>query len=81
MVVFQPPHEQCRFRAYESLSDGAQKWMGNHLSRIKSHPEYLQKLNAGDCAAVAHILAVTHYYTSDETKYAHGMAQEFAKLA
>lgn len=74
VVVFQPPHPQCRFRAYASLADGAQRWITLHRKVAASHPEYLPALNAGDCTAAARILKFSHYYTGDEGAYARSMA-------
>lgn len=80
VVAFKPPHPQSRFRAYASLADGAQHWLGLHQDRAKSHPEYVAALNGGQVAQVAHILKQTGYYTGDEAAYAVSMAAQYAKL-
>jgi hypothetical protein len=76
VVVFQPPHAQCRFRAYESLSVGAQLWLGHHQKIAKSNVDYVKAINAGDIPAVAHFLKLAHYYTAPEDAYASGMASQ-----
>jgi hypothetical protein len=73
ILVFQPPHPQCRFRAYASLADGATKWLGNHQGIFRHNPNYLNLLNAGDVPGVAHALKLAGYYTGPETAYAHNM--------
>ncbi len=80
VVVYQPPHFQCRFRAYASLAEGAAKWMGNHQRIAGTLAEYLGQVNAGDCAGVAHSLKLAHYYTGDETVYALSMSAKKAQL-
>ncbi|MEP6534936.1 MAG: hypothetical protein ABJF23_06450 [Bryobacteraceae bacterium] len=80
VVVFQPPHAQCRFRAYASLADGAQKWLGHHKSIALKNPGFLPSLNTGDTAAVAHALKLAGYYTAPEADYAKGMAAQKKKI-
>ncbi len=81
VVVFTPPHAQCRFRAYANLADGAARWVGLHKRIAGQQPNYLATVNSGDCAAVAHILKAVHYYSGDETVYARSMAAKKAALA
>jgi len=73
IVVFEPPHPQCRFRAYNSLSEGAQRWIGHHQGTARKKPGYLDALNAGDITTVAHILKSVGYYTAAEADYAAAM--------
>jgi hypothetical protein len=80
VVVFQPPHPQCRFRAYVSLADGAQRWMRHHQSIALRNPTYLASLNAADIAAVAHALKQAGYYTAGEGDYARAMASRKAEV-
>ena len=80
VVVFQPPHPQCRFRAYSSLADGAQRWLNHHKSIALKNITFLTSLNAGDTAAVAHALKLAGYYTAPEADYAKGMASQKAKI-
>lgn len=69
VVVFNPPHPACRFRAYDSLREGAQRWLGHHKGIAAKNAIYLEKLNAGDIPAVAHILKQNKYYTAAESDY------------
>ncbi len=80
VVVFSPPHFQCRFRAYSSLADGAQHWVGNHKRIAATNPDFLTALNAGDVTAVAHALKVARYYTAAETDYARAMTRTKADV-
>ncbi len=76
VVVFQPPHAQCRFRAYANLQEGAKIWLDRHRKMALSNAEYLKAVNAGDTAAVAHFLRLARYYTAPEANYAAGMASQ-----
>lgn len=75
IAVFNPPHPQCRFRAYGSLSEGAQKWLGHHQRTAMSHPDFIAALNDGDTVKVAHILKQVGYYTANESDYARAMTR------
>lgn len=75
IVVFQPPHEQCRFRAYASLADGAAKWIEHHQRIAAQNPDYLAQLNAGDLPAIARSLKLARYYTAGEEGYAAAMVR------
>lgn len=74
IVVFDPPHPQCRFRAYNSLQEGAQRWLSHHRRIAMQNSSFVTRLNEGDTAAVAHALKVAGYYTASEADYARGMA-------
>ena len=76
VVVYSPPHPQCRFHAYASLQDGAQRWLGLHQKIARDNPDYLTALNAGDVAAAAHALSQAAYYTAGEQQYAALMTQK-----
>jgi hypothetical protein len=80
VVVFQPPHPQCRFRAYSSLADGAQRWLTHHKSIAQKNAGFLTALNSGDTTAVAHALKQAGYYTASEASYAQGMAAQKKKI-
>ncbi len=80
VVVFDPPHPQCRFRAYTSLQEGAQKWMGHHKNIAAKNPKYITEVNSGDCAAVAKSLKKVGYYTGGEADYARSMTSQKAKI-
>lgn len=74
IVVYDPPHSQCRFRAYNNLQEGAQKWLRHHQNIANRDSEYINTLNGGDTAAVAKALKKVGYYTASESDYARGMA-------
>lgn len=75
VVVYSPPHSQCRFRAYASLQEGAQKWLGLHQRISQKNSSYVSSLNAGDTSAAAHVLKLAGYYTAAEASYSRLMAQ------
>jgi len=76
VVVFEPPHAQCRFHAYPSLALGAQLWLGHHQKIAQTNADYLTAINAGDLPTVAHILSLAHYYTAPEAAYVQGMTSQ-----
>jgi len=80
IVVFDPPHPQARFRAYASLSDGAQRWIGLHKKIAQKFTNYLTDVNAGDCAKVAKTLKQAGYYTGGEQDYANNMTSIKKKI-
>jgi peptidoglycan hydrolase-like protein with peptidoglycan-binding domain len=80
VVVFNPPHPACRFRAYASLPDGAQRWLGHHQRIAKQTSGFLASVNAGDTKAVAHALKMARYYTAGEEDYARLMASKKAEI-
>jgi hypothetical protein len=75
IIVFDPPHPQCRFRAYSSLEDGAQRWLGHHQRIARANQDFLPALNRGDIPAVAHALKLAGYYTAGESDYARAMTR------
>jgi hypothetical protein len=80
VVVFSPPHAQCRFRAYVALADGAQRWLSHHKRIAQGDPAFLTALNAGDVAKVAHALKMARYYTAAEVDYANAMRRTKADV-
>jgi hypothetical protein len=80
VVVYEPPHAETRFRAYDALGDGAQKWIARYQRTATHDPTFLPALNAGDTAAVAHALKRAGYYSDGETHYAASMAHKKAEL-
>jgi hypothetical protein len=80
IVVFQPPHAACRFRAYASLADGARKWIAFQKGVAGRNLTYLGALNRGDVAAVAHALKQARCYTAAEADYARLLAAKKAEL-
>src|SRR5438046_2372829 len=41
VVVFDPPHPQCRFRAYSALQDGSQRWLSHHKAIARGMPDFV----------------------------------------
>ncbi|HEY8094885.1 MAG TPA: hypothetical protein VIE65_02170 [Methylobacter sp.] len=80
IAVFDPPHPQCRFRAYDSLQDGSQRWLGHHKAIALKKAGFIEALNAGDIAAVAKALKQTGYYTASEASYARAMTRTKAEV-
>ena len=68
-VVFQPPHKQTRFRAYQSLEEGACKWATKNQRTQQRFPELLKQLNSADHNGLASTLKKDHYYSGSQTDY------------
>jgi hypothetical protein len=65
-VFFDPPHPQTRFRAFETLDDGAYDYLELlHRRFAAAWPA----VEAGDPAAFGHALAAQHYFTANEASY------------
>ncbi len=80
IVVFSPPHAQCRFRAFGSLQDGATKWIEHHKKIAAGDPGFLKSINKGDCPAVAKTLKKARYYTASEANYSRLMTSKKAEI-
>jgi len=80
VVVFEPPHSACRFRAYASLEEGVRHWVAYHERVAGRDATYLDALNDGDTAAVAHALKRAHTYTAAESDYARLLAARKALI-
>ncbi len=80
VVVFQPPHRQCRFRAYPSLTEGVQIWLEHHKKIANKNPNYVTEVNGGNCAGVAKSLKEAGYYTGAEADYAKSMTAQKKKI-
>jgi hypothetical protein len=80
VVVFEPPHAQCRFRAYSSLEEGATRWLGHHRAMAAKDPGFLAAINRGDTGAVAHALKQAGYYSAGEADYARLMTAKKAEI-
>jgi hypothetical protein len=66
IIWFYPKHAGCRFRAFNTLVDGAVDYIGLlHKRFAKSWPAVL----AGDPAQFSHQLRAQGYYTADESSY------------
>jgi len=78
IVIFEPPHAQCRFKAYTSMDEGVTRWVARHQAIAVKDPNYLGALNRGDVPSVAHALKKVGYYSQTEPKYLSGMQREKA---
>jgi hypothetical protein len=70
LLIFHPPHPRSRFRDYDNIADGGRSWVMIHRGYGNGHPEYPDALNNGDFDAMAAIMKLRKYFTSDEARYA-----------
>ena len=80
IAVFEPPHPYSRFRAYGSLQQGAEKWLDHHKGIWRNNSSYIDLLNAGDVAGVAHAMREAKYYTGPEAAYMTNMKSCMKKI-
>jgi hypothetical protein len=73
VIRFDPPHPTTRFRAFKSADEGMAFWVAYKQKIAVQHPEYVDALNRGDVAAVAHVLAKAKYATAPEPLYRDAM--------
>lgn len=76
-VWIDPKHPWCRFRAFQSISEGAIDYISLLSKRFKqAWPAVL----SGDPALFSHYLHQEHYYTADEGSYTAGLVSLFHTL-
>lgn len=63
---FDPPDPQCRFRAYDTLTEGVEKWLELEEEHFASCWAFVL---AGDLHGFAEELSKRHYYTAPEAGY------------
>jgi hypothetical protein len=80
IVVFEPPHAAARFRAYDSLADGLDRYVKMHQKYASKNVDYLPAILAGNTDQVAHILHTMHYYTANESDYQAGMRRSKQRI-
>jgi len=74
ILWFYPDHPGCRFRAFDSLLEGATDHVGIvHKRFSKAWPAVL----SGDPIQYSHLLKVQGYYTADESSYTATLASIF----
>lgn len=73
VVFFKPPDLECCFLAYRTLGDVLVEWTDKYKHIAGLHPDFLGKLNKGDCAGCAKILKTEGYYSNLESAYAAAM--------
>ncbi len=73
-VWFDPPHPQTRFRAFDTLAEGAADYLAMLHKRFNlSWPAVI----SGSPEEFAHLLKVQRYYTADEAAYAKAVRLRF----
>jgi len=78
IIWFYPKHPGCRFRAFNSLLDGAIDYVGLLNKRFsKSWPAVI----AGNPAQFSHMLKMQGYYTADENSYTHTLTSVFNTIS
>lgn len=76
-VLFHPSHRGCRFRAFDSLDEGATAYLASLRTRYASAwPAVL----AGDAAAFSRALKAGRYYTAPEQGYTASLLQLVAQV-
>ena len=70
-VRFLPDHPGCRFRAFETLADGACDYVALLHGR---YAEAFRILSTGDAGRFCDALRRRGYFTADPTQYARGVA-------
>jgi len=73
VVLFDPPHPTSRFRANATMEEGVMRFADYHKHLAQKNKRYLGALTAGDCRAVAQMLASMGYFTGDVDAYAQGL--------
>ena len=77
-VWIEPKHPWCRFRAFQSLSEGAIDYISLLSNRFqKAWPAVIE----GDPALFSHYLHEQHYYTADEGAYTRGLVSLYHTLS
>lgn len=76
-AVFQPPHSQCHFAAFDSLQQAAQEKV---LLLQKQFPKSWATLANGNAKAYGICLAAEHYFTADPQKYSDSLAQVLTQV-
>lgn len=76
-IFFDPPNPACRFRAFQTLEQGAADYYAEMRHQFASA---WSAVVAGDPDAFAAKLKAAHYYTADEAVYAAGLRRWYAYL-
>ena len=76
-VWVEPKHPWCRFRAFQSINEGAIDYINLLVKRFqRAWPSVL----SGDPALFSHYLHEQHYYTADEGSYTAGLVSLYHTL-
>ena len=77
-IWIDPKHPWCRFRAFNSLAEGAIDYISLLSKRFqRAWPAVI----SGDPALFSHYLHEQHYYTADEGAYTHGLVSLYHTLS
>ena len=74
---FYPPHPGCRFRAFDTLLDGAVDQVAVMAGRFK---QAWPALLSGDPVAFVHALKQQGYFTASETSYLRGVQALYTEM-
>lgn len=78
IIWFYPDHPGCRFRAFNSLREGA----ADHLALIfKRFSRAWPAVAEGDPSKFAHLLKLQGYYTADEASYTRTLTSVYSMIA
>ena len=78
VVWFDPPHPACRFRAFDTLDEGALDYLALLRRRyVSAWPAVL----VGDPVAFVRALKRARYFTADEEPYVRAVASLFAEFS
>lgn len=75
IVIFNPPGEGARFKAFGGLIEGGQGLLAKHRSVGAKNSDYFPALNRGDFDTIARILKQANYYLGPEVDYAKRMKE------
>lgn len=81
VVWFDPPHVQCRFRAFQIIDDGAFDYLSLLHNRARYRPAW-ERAVAGDAAGFVAALKKGGFFTASEEPYRKAvvsLATEYAK--
>ncbi len=79
-VMFEPPHPQCLFRSYPTKEEAFAAFATKMQQQAQRNPAFLEALNKGDTATVAHILKQNGYYSANEGAYAKLLASKLEQV-
>lgn len=71
-TFFDPPHDQCKFKAYKTAIEGAEDYI-NFLSKRKRYVAAWAALLEGNPEKYSHELKIAGYYTANEALYTKGV--------
>jgi len=79
-IWFSPKNKYCRFRAFDSLTEGCVDYLSFLKYRYKPETGIWKAVEDGNVKLFCHLLRVNGYYTADETIYTNSVARKFDEL-